>query len=458
MQVTATWTGAGGKALWNIAANGSTPNFPNHNTPAGTTYNVVIDGNSGATANVALNVIVAIDALMVNSGDSLAFNNARQITVVNSGDGTGTIVNSGTIALNSTGASTDLIINGNVTLSGGTNTLGNNVNNRIYGAAAINRLTNVDNTIQGAGQIGANFMALTNQGTIVANQSNALTIDVTGANDFTTAGTVQVLAGSTLVMSGDNFNQSAGRTSVNGNVSVNGNIQNAGTVAPGTSPGSLTINGNYAQTAAGTLLIEIGGPTVGSEFDRLAVTGISTFAGTPSVDLLGSYTPATGTNFQIVNYASRVGMMTLNVIDADSRGGFTQNHNVTNLTLTAAGPDFGVVTNTNNAGPGSLRQVILDTNAQANVGGPDDITFDIPAGDAGCDSAGVCTIAPTAVLPDITEAVVIDGYTQSGATPNTNPVGQGLNTVLKIQIDGRDWRRLRGAQPDCRQHALRHST
>ena len=41
-------------------------------------------------------------------------------------------------------------------------------------------------------------MAFTNQGTIIANQSNTLTDQsVTGANDFTTSGTMQVLAGST---------------------------------------------------------------------------------------------------------------------------------------------------------------------------------------------------------------------------------------------------------------------
>jgi hypothetical protein len=39
-------------------------------------------------------------------------------------------------------------------------------------------------------------------------------------------------------------------------------------------------------------------------------------------------------------------------------------------------------------------------------------------------------------LPDITEALTIDGYTQAGATANTNPTNQGLNTVLQIVLDG----------------------
>ncbi len=84
------------------------------------------------------------------------------------------------------------------------------------------------------------------------------------------------------------------------------------------------------------------------------------------------------------------------------------------------------VTNTNDAGAGSLRQAILDANANP---GTDLIAFNIPG-------AGPHTIQPASNLPTITDPVVIDGYTQPGAFPNTNPVGLGLNTVLKIEIDG----------------------
>jgi len=48
----------------------------------------------------------------------------------------------------------------------------------------------------------------------------------------------------------------------------------------------------------------------------------------------------------------------------------------------------------------------------------------------------VHTIQPLTALPTITDPVIIDGYTQPGASPNTNPVGQGLNTVLLIELNG----------------------
>jgi hypothetical protein len=84
------------------------------------------------------------------------------------------------------------------------------------------------------------------------------------------------------------------------------------------------------------------------------------------------------------------------------------------------------VTSTADSGAGSLRQAITDANASL---GPDTIAFNIIG-------SGVHTITPATPLPPITDAVTIDGYTQPGSSPNTNPVGLGLNTVLRIEIAG----------------------
>jgi CSLREA domain-containing protein len=83
-----------------------------------------------------------------------------------------------------------------------------------------------------------------------------------------------------------------------------------------------------------------------------------------------------------------------------------------------------VVTNTNDSGAGSLRQAILDANARA---GADNIVFNIPG-------SGVQTITPATVLPDITDQVVIDGYTQPGASRNT--LSYGDHAVLLIELNG----------------------
>ena len=95
------------------------------------------------------------------------------------------------------------------------------------------------------------------------------------------------------------------------------------------------------------------------------------------------------------------------------------------------------VTTTADSGPGSLRQAILDANAAS---GADNIAFAIPAAsDGGCEAAsGVCTITPTSSLPGITDALVIDGYTQPGASINTHSVESrlGLDSVLKVELSG----------------------
>ncbi len=76
-------------------------------------------------------------------------------------------------------------------------------------------------------------------------------------------------------------------------------------------------------------------------------------------------------------------------------------------------------------------------NAASFNSGPDTITFNIPSSDQGCDGAGVCTIRPTSYSLYLSDdETTIDGYTQPGASPNTNPFGQPINAVLKIVLDG----------------------
>jgi hypothetical protein len=86
-----------------------------------------------------------------------------------------------------------------------------------------------------------------------------------------------------------------------------------------------------------------------------------------------------------------------------------------------------VVTNTNDSGPGSLRQAILDANAGNTIPGPPVITFNIPG-------TGVQTIAVQSALPTLSSNITIDGYTQPGAKPNS--LALGTNAVLLIELNG----------------------
>ncbi|HEY7309956.1 MAG TPA: SdrD B-like domain-containing protein [Gemmataceae bacterium] len=108
-----------------------------------------------------------------------------------------------------------------------------------------------------------------------------------------------------------------------------------------------------------------------------------------------------------------------------------------------------VVTTTADSGTGSLRDAITQINADtshtlyASPSNPtvDEIDFNITAasdaagGGTGYNSTtGVAAIKPQFALPSITNAVIINGYSQSGASENT--LSNGDNSVLKIVLDG----------------------
>jgi trimeric autotransporter adhesin len=76
----------------------------------------------------------------------------------------------------------------------------------------------------------------------------------------------------------------------------------------------------------------------------------------------------------------------------------------------------------------TLREAIQEANANNNDATVvDAIHFRISG-------AGPHTISPASSLPDITEPVIIDGYTQPGAKANTMAVGD--NADLRIRLDG----------------------
>jgi hypothetical protein len=141
---------------------------------------------------------------------------------------------------------------------------------------------------------------------------------------FRTSGTVIIAPGGTLRVM--DYVQTGGTTTVDGTLTVdflgtvslagglltgggtiNGNVVNAAELRPGDSPGVLTINGNYTQTADGTLDIEIGGPAVGTQYDRLAVSGTATLAGTLNVVILNGFVPTPGTSFGVLTFRSHSG-------------------------------------------------------------------------------------------------------------------------------------------------------
>ena len=82
------------------------------------------------------------------------------------------------------------------------------------------------------------------------------------------------------------------------------------------------------------------------------------------------------------------------------------------------------VTTAADAGPGSLRQAMLDANAAA---GADTVAFNIPG-------SGPHAIHVLSSLPAASGPLTIDGYTQPGAFPNNG--GVGSNAQIQIELVG----------------------
>jgi VCBS repeat-containing protein len=140
----------------------------------------------------------------------------------------GSIDNSGTIELGSTGSGTDLeILFRGATLSGGGHVvLSDSAQNVIFGGSADTVLTNADNTISGAGQLGAGQMMLVNSGLIIASGVNALVID-TGSSAVTNTGALQANGSGGLVIESALLN-SGSLWANDGNITVHGDASGAG--------------------------------------------------------------------------------------------------------------------------------------------------------------------------------------------------------------------------------------
>lgn len=77
-------------------------------------------------------------------------------------------------------------------------------------------------------------------------------------------------------------------------------INSGGLVAPGASPGALTIDGDFEQLPGGELRIELGGLIPGDEFDVLDILGSATLGGDLRVTALNGFVPSPGDTFDFL--------------------------------------------------------------------------------------------------------------------------------------------------------------
>jgi len=285
---------------------------------------VVIDNNASLGLSVTTTLL---GGHMVGNGSNATFSggtikgatlegslrnsgaNLRDVTVNGALSATGTLrmsgalTNNGALSFNSGNSTQTVYIDGDTSLSGkGTTTLlGGGVSFLGTGASTPTLVIGAGQTLQGSGSIGVSGfpLKLLNQGTLLVGPGSMS--NYSGNNAAVNEGRIAISSGSTLsilfqagsikqttqtasievdgTLSLNSLELDAGRLSGTGRIV--GNVLNVGgVIAPGHSPGKLSISGNLTLGQASELDIDLGGKTRGVDYDWLDVTGSITLNGT----------------------------------------------------------------------------------------------------------------------------------------------------------------------------------
>ncbi|MEI6068296.1 MAG: hypothetical protein WCP96_13205, partial [Methylococcaceae bacterium] len=258
-----------------LVANGSSLSLDSGTISGGSIQGA---GNSGFSGNGAYKDLTLQGGFGI-SGNALytdvTFNDANTFFNGAIARITGTITNTGTMLLNASNNYTGLSLAGDATLAGsGATVLSNSTRNFIASSNPAIKTLTIGNgyTVEGGGNLGINpsvggssYLKVVNQGTVKANTSSGLSINVSdsGGTGFdNSAGQIQVANGSSL--------------SLDGGTISGGSIQGAGSAI-------LKGSGIYKDlTLAGSLQITNG--------QSLYIAGTNTNTGTMSLNALNSYT------------------------------------------------------------------------------------------------------------------------------------------------------------------------
>jgi T5SS/PEP-CTERM-associated repeat protein len=266
---------SGGKGVLNIESGSSVSSF-----------RMNIGGTSAAAGGQGV--------VNVNTGGTL--NASNRLTVWNNA-GNALNLRGGTINTPS------LILNGNPALfnwTGGTLHLTAGMTFDPFASTIFGTARTISGTqklkitgLEGLGPTGGFTLTVTNGG--VHEVSDAIVINANGALRLHNGGTV--IADRILHTDGGTFEFTGGTLHVN---TFYGNLVNAGgTLSPGNSVGTTTVDYSYLQYA-GKLQIEIASA---ASYDKLVVGGTDlAFGGTLEVSLLNAYSPIAGDFFNIIDW------------------------------------------------------------------------------------------------------------------------------------------------------------
>jgi hypothetical protein len=295
---------------------------------------MLLQSQTGATVNVVVEnggVLSAIGGATVLN-DSLYNAAGATLQVAGAGTAAGLTVNaldnSGTVLLAGTAPAT-------LTIAGA--------------GGLANRASGEVTVLPGASHV--LNATLANQGTVTLD--GGLTVNRASAQHLN-SGLITVAAGQTLTIIGGTFTNAAGNPNLQippgviggeGTLDVSGTtFVNDGTVAPGFSPGLLSLTGAYPGSPTSLLDIELGGTAAGTEYDRLAVSGAAALDGALNVTLVNGFTPGLGNQFTILTYGSMSGAFRSVLLPTLPLGLLWQTAtNPTSMVLSVTGPPPRIV-------------------------------------------------------------------------------------------------------------------
>ena len=164
----------------------------------------------------------------------------------------------------------------------------------ILGTGALNTedgmTIGVNGTLSGSGDLGGN---VSNQGLIEVPDAGVLNID----GDLLNNAGVELGSNAQLILSG-RLSGSGDIYGIDGQVMVNGGL------APGNSPGLLSVEGSVTLGPASQTILEVAGTEAGDDFDALQVGGTLTLAGVLDLLLINDFTPQAGDELTLMQAAS----------------------------------------------------------------------------------------------------------------------------------------------------------
>jgi hypothetical protein len=213
---------------------------------------------------------------------------------------------------------------------------------QIVNQSAVNALANLSGNISTGsftatgGQQYATTLSgsFSNAGKVMVGKNSGFKVlcNPTFACPYTQTGGMTTVDGTLTALFGVNIN--GGKLFGTGTVAASVNSKASVTAGDtATKAGTLSVS-TYTQQSGGSLNIQLGGTTVGTQYSQLAVANGASLNGTLNVKLINGFAPVIGNVFTILTTSARTGTFSTVNLPTLSGAHFVINYSATSVTLT----------------------------------------------------------------------------------------------------------------------------